>query len=304
MRISTPFLSSLFTASIILGTVLMEVQPIQGATLIGKESQRTTTSGESAMSLRRSNHHKRSLKKGKKGKKKKKGKKTKSRVVTMWWIVFNKPSECTGGSSDEVECGLSDLMGAASSGDNKPMVAVFHATGGVADDKGHLRLTATLYKTSTPLDLTSDADEHYVWGGPPPLYNDENGSIGYSPADGEDAEVLVVFHDHGPPAKDEDDLLKQLTRFNDPLCGQNGGSNTCVDVGFAAFPTMSSDETVSAAISGFPMFPEGCAKEDECTRIQEQVQLDEGQKMAHLIRSGGGDSIQVVAELRLPKVRM
>jgi hypothetical protein len=229
------------------------------------------------------------------------------RSVTMWWIIFNNPDECTGGYADSgLKCGLSDVMGAASSTENNAMISIFHATGGVSNKKGYLRLTATLYRTSTPLDLTSDADNHYLWGGPQSLYSG-NKAFGYSPVGDKDAEVHVVFHDHGPPAEDKEDLLKQLTRFNDPLCGQNDGQNTCVDVGVAAFPIMSNDGTISAAISGFPMFPDGCVETGDCTEMERAVQLSAydnyDDNSAFLIRSGGGDSIQVVADIRLPKVR-
>jgi hypothetical protein len=228
------------------------------------------------------------------------------RSVTMWWIIFNNPNACTGGYDDsELKCGLSDVMGATSD-ENNAMISIFHATGGVSNRKGYLRLTATLYRTSNPLHLTSDTDEHYVWGGPLLLYNNENGSNGYSPV-GEDAEVHVVFRDHGPPPEDKEALLKQLTRFNDPLCGQNDDQNTCVDVGIAAFPIMSNDGNISAAISGFPMFPDKCVETGDCTEMQRAVQLsacdDYHDNSASLIRSGGGDSIQVVADIRLPRVR-
>jgi len=229
----------------------------------------------------------------------KKGKKghyddSKERVVTMWWVLFNKPSACATNPEGPVKCGVADLMANAMAGKNDPNIAVINASGGISGKDGFLRLAAALYKTdSCALDLEADSGA-YLWGGPPPLY--DTASIGYCPADGENTEVHIVLRDHGPPTEDK---LAQMTRFTDPSCASVGGPNLCVDSGAVGFPSMSEDGLMAKDVGHFPMFPPGCADAGTCEIEVEMVQLvaNSGNEVT-LIRTG--DAFQAIAEITLP----
>ena len=255
----------------------------------------------------------RKLKSAKAKKKSKKSKKPKvkapkqskysaQRAVTMWWVLFNKPSECKTNPTMPIKCGVPDVMQNANNGENLPQISIMHASGGISDTNGFLRLNAALYKTSScDLDLGKHdiGNGHYLYGGPPALYDAEGGaSRGYCPAAGEDTEVHIVLRDHGPETSDK---LWQITRFTDPSCSQNGGPNVCADNGAIAFPPMSENGMMTKDIGNFPMFPPGCSQDGSCTKAQEAVQLTAGMgNQVTLIRTG--DALQAVAEVTLPKV--
>lgn len=220
------------------------------------------------------------------------------RVVTMWWVLFNKPSACTTNPEGPVHCGFPDIMGNAQGGTNNPNIAIINASGGIADRHGFLRLAAALYKTdSCALDLEASDSNHYVWGGPAPLYDDS--SFGYCPADGEVTEVHIVMRDHGPVT---DFKLQQLTTFTDPSCAQAGGTNLCTDIGAVGFPPMMEDGQMTKDIGNFPKFPPGCADAGTCDENVEMVQLSTMTGNAVTVIKTG-DALQVVAEITVPKVR-
>lgn len=236
--------------------------------------------------------------------KKKKGKASAERAVTMWWVLFNKPSECVTSPENDVKCGMPDVMGNAENGTNTPGISIIHATGGIADKKGFLRLTATLYTTTCNLDLVDETtgNGHYTYGGPPPLYALTGSSVGYCPnyeESGEEPEVHIVFRDHGPVT---DDKLWQITRFTDPSCSDLGGPNVCADIGAIAFASFNEDKMVETDVGHSPMFPPGCAKAGECDKAVEEIQLTSGEgNSVTVIRTG--DTLQAVAEIKLPKVK-
>lgn len=228
-------------------------------------------------------------------------KKSATRALTMWWVIFNKPSECSGGSSSagEPACALSDVMDNAGAGTNVPQIAIIHASGGIPNENGSLRMVASIYETQCDLDLVSSSTNgHYLWGGPPPLYanSGDDASFGLCPAEEEESEVHIVIRDHGPPT---DDLMWQLTRFTDPSCSSNDGPNLCADVGAIGFGVSNNDVAVSGLVGGFPAFPEGCFKAGTCSEVQEAIQLRSGSKVT-LIRTGS--AYQVVAEIDAPHV--
>ena len=223
------------------------------------------------------------------------------RAVTMWWVLFNKPSECTSNPEGPVFCGIADVMGNAGANTNKPDISIIHASGGISDKMGNLRMVAALYKTGTcDLDLgdATGSGEHYTFGGPPILYTLKGSSKGYCPAEGEETEVHIVLRDHGLVTEDK---LWQITRFTDPSCSQNGGPNLCVDNGAVGFPPMSENGMMTKDIGNFPMFPPGCFEAGECEEDVEKVQLSGGMgNEVTLVKTG--DTIQVVAEVKVPKV--
>jgi len=249
--------------------------------------------------------------KGKKGKttetKAPKGKKSKSnksaeRAITMWWVLFNKPSACITDPESDIKCGVPDIFANAVGGTNNPNIAIINASGGISDSNGFLRLAAALYKTdSCKLDLEGD-NGHNVWGGPSKLYDGvqlyDGSSIGYCPADGEVTEVHIYIRDNGPVTENK---IKQLTTGVAPSCSQAGGSNLCADIGAVAFPPMSEDGLMTKDIGHFPIFPPGCADAEACEENVEMVQLtaESGNEMT-LVRTG--DALQVVAEITVPKV--
>jgi len=218
----------------------------------------------------------------------------------MWWVLFNKPSECITNPDGDVKCGVKDVMTNAGLGTNLPEIVIMNASGGIAKKNGSLRLAATLYKTdSCDLDLGDrDGIDQYTWGGPSPFYT--GSSKGWCPAVGEMTEIHIVTRDHG---RKTDDKLLQLTRFTDPSCSQHGGPNLCVDNGSIGFPALSENIVMTKYMSHFDAFPPGCADgtNPTCTADQEAVQLklDAG-NTATLIMTGG--TAQVVAEITIPKV--
>jgi len=237
-----------------------------------------------------------------KSKKGKQSNKSAERVVTMWWVLFNKPSACITDPGGPVQCGVPDIMENAQGGTNAPKIAIMNASGGISNKSGFLRVAAALYKTdSCALDLEADNGQ-YVWGGPAPLYDRRDSSFGYCPWNGEVTEVHIVMRDHGPVTENK---IQQLTTFTDPSCAEaeEGGSNLCVDIGAVGFPPLSEDGLMTKDIGHFPKFPPGCAAagEDPCEEEVEMIQLQAGSgNMVTLIRTG--DALQVVAEITVPKV--
>jgi len=233
-----------------------------------------------------------------------KSKQEAERAVTMWWVLFNKPSNCITNPDGPVQCGVPDIMENAQGGTNDPKIAIINASGGISDSTGFLRLAAALYKTSScALELEADNGQ-YVWGGPPPLYEGRGSSFGYCPVNGEVTEVHIVMRDHGPVTADK---IKQLTTFTDPSCSQAGagGSNLCVDIGAVGFPPMSEDGLMTKDIGHFPKFPPGCADAEDspCDKNVEMIQLMAGMgNEVTLVQTG--DALQVVAEITVPKVDM
>merc|ERR1712160_138895 len=134
---------------------------------------------------------------------------SRERAVTMWWVLFNKPSECLHGA-DGALCGMKDVMTNANNVDNPAWISIVHAAGGKSEYWGDLTLTSTIYKTKQSLNL-ADPEGGYVWGGPPAFNNPE--TRGYFPATNEETEVHLVFRDHGPPSFS---YLEQITTFTDP----------------------------------------------------------------------------------------
>jgi len=216
----------------------------------------------------------------------------------MWWVLFNKPSECITNPVGDVKCGVEDVMTNAGAGTNLPEIVIMSASGGIAKTNGSLRLAATLYKTdSCDLDLGDrDGIDQYTWGGPSPFYT--GSSKGWCPAVGEMTEIHIVTRDHG---RKTDDKLLQLTRFTDPSCSQHGGPNLCVDNGSIGFPALSENIVMTKYMSHFGAFPPGCADgtNPTCTADQEAVQLSAGNPVTLILT---GDTAQVVAEITIPKV--
>jgi len=221
-----------------------------------------------------------------------------NRVMTMWWVIFNKPSECTGGSMNpgEPTCGLSDVMNNSEEGTNSPQISIINASGGIPNKNGFLRMAAVIYETQCDLDLdSSSGNGHYLWGGPPNL--SQGTKYGLCPAPGEQSELHIVIRDHGPPTENE---LWQMTRFTDPSCSVEGGpGNLCADSGVVAFPASNDDAVVTRSVGGFPTYPVGCFMDAKCTELEEAIQLRSGSKVT-LIQTGSG--YQAIAEISAPRV--
>ena len=182
---------------------------------------------------------------------------------------------------EDSPCTIADVFTGTS--DNKAEVGILHASGGVTDEDGFLRLVASVHKTQCDLVL----DLPY--------------KLGFCPS--EEPEVSVVIRDHGPPT---DDLIMQMTKFEDPSCSTSGdgGSNLCTDIGLVSF--RGTDGTVVKDIGRF--FPTSCIEDDpsgwpDCSEEEDaiQLQLEQGNQ-AVLIHNSGSDIYQVVAEINVPRV--
>ncbi len=119
-------------------------------------------------------------------------------VVTMWWVVFNHPENCSGPSAGHpFQCGRSDL------GNPAVEASVLFATGRVISDGG-----AAYYGAHLSVGDTSGA-----LFGPGLLFPSS-------------AHVHLVLHDHGPA--DPRIVSQELHSFD--VCNP-----TCVDIQFAVF---------------------------------------------------------------------
>ena len=137
---------------------------------------------------------------------------TPGHAYTVWWVVFNNPSECVDGCFlDEITQAQEAAADPNDDIDPPPSeVSVLYADGAIANRRGRATFRAELEE----LDLTGP-----VLFGP-----------GLTNAQG--AEVHAVVRTHGEASDDPDILNEQLTTFN-------GGCppNTCVDIQVGVFPS-------------------------------------------------------------------
>lgn len=129
-------------------------------------------------------------------------------AYTVWWVVFNKPKDCS-----NKECGEDDLCeeeGGTNAGDN----SIFWATGRVSDDYGQATFVSGLDKD--------------VW---PP----EGEVICGNGVTKKDAEVHLVVRSHGEaqPLAEAGQLWEALTTFNGGCKMGQANEGDCVDAQFA-----------------------------------------------------------------------
>jgi len=205
------------------------------------------------------------------------------RAITMWWVIINEPERCENPPTaigEDFMCTLPDIMATAAEGVNPAEISIVHASGGVTDENGFVRLVSTIYKTAAEIDTEGTVEGPYVWGGPPMIGVPT--TIGFTD---DSPEVHLVIRDHGPPEENPADLISQLTRFTDPFCEALGGTNVCIDVGSTAFAGSVEDNTSKKDVGPFP----GSA----------DLGVESGSD-ATLIRVG--DALQAVANIYIPSV--
>lgn len=133
-------------------------------------------------------------------------------TMTVWWVAFNDPSECSG------DCGEDDL------GNEDVGVTVAYAAGGVVDPKGRARFHSFLPRN----DISGTLRVPGFLQDPPAGLDDPD-----------DAEVHMVVRSHGPVIADQ--IYEQTHTFgggcSGPLPPNSGdpGPNTCEDLQFAVF---------------------------------------------------------------------
>jgi len=233
------------------------------------------------------------------------------RVVSMWWVIFNRPEKCANYAApvNGLKCTYDDLI--KDYGDDPdPKIGFIHASGGISDNDGNVHMVSTLYRTSTNcgafLDLNNEEGVCKTCGGPATLYDPDNplsygycNNIGRDEIEGDDVEVHIVIRDHGPPVKNTLRLKNdQMTLYTDPSCKSEGGKNTCVNSGYYGIPPITGDETESGQIGRYPGYQKGCAKDETCTTMEEKVQLKEGR----VVVTRTDDSFQVIINLKIPSV--
>ena len=240
------------------------------------------------------------------------------RVVTMWYVIFNKPSNCNANpSGGDIKCGISDIYNATvADNGNDAKISIMHAAGGISDENGYISLAATLYKSKRvradlgPID-TMQGHESYAWGGPEALYANMDGEFrGYYGSCGEEPEVHITFRDHGPPMDTCEDRAKQLTRFLDPMCSEFDGPHVCESIASVEFPALVNElQMMTKDIGRSALYPEGCLNNnatdsllpDTCTKVQNDLQLSTGMGN-HVTLFKRDEYVQVMAELQLPMV--
>ena len=160
-------------------------------------------------------------------------------AVTLWWVIFNNPDECTFNPGGEAKCGSVDVFGAdylASVANGAPDpsliapntdagLAVLYATGGRTNRAGKVQLVASIARSPEgPLDF----------GGPNSV-----DPMGLGRAlDNPDAEIHLVVRDHGAIVRRS--VVTQITNFLEPYCSDPNllffaGENICADTQFAIF---------------------------------------------------------------------
>lgn len=124
---------------------------------------------------------------------------TPGNAVTLWWIIFNNPAECS------ASCGEDDLF------DEDVAASIVHADGEVVGRSGRAHYSDVLAKGVEP-----------SFGGTP---------FGFGPGvvNTWGAEVLALVLDHGAAETDPEKLERQLTTFLD--CLQD--PSPCTDLQFA-----------------------------------------------------------------------
>lgn len=201
------------------------------------------------------------------------------RAVTMWWVIFNNPDACTANPGGTEQCGGVDVFGEAfldsiASGVPNPALispnvdaglAVIHGTGAITNRKGRVRMVASIYRSSEPLDMTGAQTIDPMGLGT--AYTDTG------------AEVHLVVRDHGKVVRSG--RIDQITNFLEPYCSDpillaDGGENICQDVQFAVFAP-------------------GETGKDSMIRFADQGM--ESGAFAYLVRQG--DVMQAVVETRV-----
>ena len=208
-----------------------------------------------------------------------------ARAVTLWWVIFNDPDECSANPGGMEQCGAVDVFGEAflasiASGAPDPSLiapnldaglAVLYATGGITDATGGITLAASIYRST----------------GGQPLQIPNAGAIADplglgSGLTNQDAEIHLVVRDHGRRMRGGETM--QISSFLDPYCSDPNllyfaGENVCADAQFAIFAP--GEEGSDAIVTA--------------TSAPEQV---DGAS-AYLVRNG--DAIQAIVNTRLAK---
>lgn len=149
---------------------------------------------------------------------------TPGHAVTLWYVIFNAPGNCSDGA-----CGADDLFLDPAAGgaggfndaqiDAARISVVYGGDGGVVNAAGRLALDGGLAEGEVPT------------GAGQAVIGAEGALVPLSPVtgleDAQAAEVHIVLQDHGLAHDDPDVLASQLSSFN-------GGCNpTCLDIQFA-----------------------------------------------------------------------
>ncbi|MDH3476574.1 MAG: hypothetical protein OEM59_23080 [Rhodospirillales bacterium] len=147
-------------------------------------------------------------------------------AATLWWVIFNKPHKCKGGSGGAL-CGESDLFRRG------VKACIAHASGNVTAIDGHVYLVSSIYQTKG--NVRCEFNE----------LRSNNGRTGlFKP---KKAEVHVIVRSHGPAGWAGTDVDDQLRQFEDPGCANTGGHgfSPCQDVQFAIHTPGSGKHSVS-----------------------------------------------------------
>ena len=132
-------------------------------------------------------------------------------VVTMWWVIFNYPENCSDNS-----CGANDLVDAPDLVDDKKIkTSVVYGTGQVTDEEGRVMLVSSLYPTDTD----------FGGPGPAPFSDGLLRPFGKGLLNIAGAEIHLVMRSHGPVIDEHVD--EQLTSLIDSGCQAKGGPNEC-----------------------------------------------------------------------------
>ncbi|NNE75478.1 MAG: hypothetical protein HKN31_00190 [Pricia sp.] len=127
-------------------------------------------------------------------------------AYTVWYVIFNTPSECIGPGASGGVCGLDDLFG--------PSVSVVWATGKVVKANGIGNFSDRIYVGESRSETVILGDNLTF-----PLSNPQN------------AEVHCIIKYHGLASEDPDILYDQLHTLLGN-CGEDDGANSFLDGAF------------------------------------------------------------------------
>lgn len=133
-------------------------------------------------------------------------------VVTLWWVIFNYPENCSDNS-----CGANDMEEAPNASDDKKVHAsVVYGTGQITDEEGKVMLVSSLYPSD--VDFGNSGAK---------AFRTERllKPFGKGLLNPKGAHIHLVMRSHGQVI--DEHVNEQLTTLSNAGCQSQGGPNEC-----------------------------------------------------------------------------